>query len=111
MLACVHGFAKSTKTDYEPIDITTHTPQTQVFPAEYATELGREQARLEAVNVRLDSIDQSVKDVRGDIKELMATNYVVNFVLGSLKIFVPIVFTVWIGIWMNDRYKRRRATT
>jgi len=107
-LGAIVGFSKPKPEDYKPIDITSHNSRTQVFPPEYATEIGREQAHLEAVNLRLDSIDQSIREIRGDVKELTETNHVVNFVLGSLKIFVPITFTVWFGIWMNDKYKRRR---
>src|ERR1035438_2959270 len=89
-MAIISGYslAKEKPSDDAPIDITSHAASTQVFPPEYATELGREQARLEAVNARLDSIDASVKEMRSDIKELTETSHVVNFVLGSLKIFV-----------------------
>jgi TolA-binding protein len=96
--------------DEHPIRITRELPESQTIPPEWLARMGKQEEQLSEISRRLDAIERSIRDMQGDIKELMATNYVVNFLISIAKLLVPGLVITAFGIWFARYLGSRRAT-
>ncbi|HZW91966.1 MAG TPA: hypothetical protein VFF64_03255 [Candidatus Eremiobacteraceae bacterium] len=77
-----------------------------VFSSEDVQAIARQGATLDQMQVRLNSIDENVKDVKKTLdKEVMPTIHVFNF----LKWIIGIIIAVAIGTMVPDWIKRARV--
>jgi hypothetical protein len=82
------------------------SPQNEVVSAEDIKQIAKQGATLDAINLRLNAIDDNVKGIRTSLdNDVMPTIHVMDFfkwLLGSIIVAI-------IGIAFNDWWKNRRT--
>lgn len=75
--------------------------------SEYGLRLAKQELQMDEISRRLGGIETSIKDVQGDVKQLMATDQVMRFIITVTKLLVPGVLIAAFGIWFT-RYLNGR---
>jgi len=90
--------------DEKPINITQ--PQYQVISPEILKQMGSQEESLREIERRLGEVEKTLREMRGDIRTLMDTNVIVNFVMGSVKLLVPGLLVTGFGVWLAHNLKQ-----
>jgi|ERR1700694_894256 len=98
------------KQDSKRIDITSHPRGMQVMAPQYIEKLGRQDAQFEGVNRRLDVIESALKEHGDMLKELTATNTIINFFIAIAKLLIPGVLIATFSIWFARRLNAQQST-
>jgi hypothetical protein len=91
-------------------DVTAVQPQYQVVDSETSSRLATQEEATKDIKERLAVIDQSIKEIRADIKTLMETNIIVHFLAQSFTILVPGLIIAAFSVWFAKRPKKRPPT-
>ena len=100
--------------------IVLSSPSGQTVPPEITRSLATQEERLSNINVRMATLEHSVDDFRHDIgkqldsinanlKELAATNNVMNFIIWIFKVAASLTVPAILGLWFKN-WLERRAT-
>jgi hypothetical protein len=84
-------------------------PQYQVVTSEQVKSIYLQQQSLIDIRERLGGIEQSINEVKTDVKSLKETDIVVNFILGIVKLLVPGLIITAFGIWFTKRKPHGRV--
>ena len=79
-------------------DIAQPQPQFQVVSGDTYSRIATQEEAMRDIRERLNGIDQSIKDIKADVKVLMDTNTVVHFLVTTLEILVPGLLCTYFGI-------------
>jgi len=96
---------KMPDTQLQSLQFSRPNPEAQVIPPNIYESLGSEKSAVDSINLRLTGIDESIKDLRTDIKPLQETATVVNFLLGGFKVLVGLVIGV-VFTGLVNRYRK-----
>lgn len=90
--------------DWGSIDITTPRAKTRIFPANYVEEIGKHDATLVAINMRLGGIDDKLTSIQGKLdNDVMPTIYVMNFFKWILGLMLGAIVVAWVNNWMRSK--------
>jgi hypothetical protein len=93
----------------------------QTVAPDVVRSMAIQEERLGNINVRMGTLEHSVEtfqqriDKRFDgidasLKELTATNTVMNWVLGILRWGLTLSIPTLLGVWAMNKFKRKSAT-
>lgn len=95
-------------------------PQQQrliIPPAQYKTvpfdlygTMEKQSDKLGDLDKRLALVEKTVNDMSQDMKSLVATDNVMEFVIGSFKILVPGLIIAAFGVWFSKKLDRRKPS-
>lgn len=110
MLPSANGKSASQQIAFPP-------PRIQTVPANYLDAMYRQEQRLDDINGKLIAMETSLKDFKDEsqrtltkidekLNDFTATNVVMKFVLAIVILLIPTVS----GVWLNEYWRRKRAT-
>jgi hypothetical protein len=70
-------------------------------------QLWTEAEQLKTIQQQLSELNSNVKEMQKDIRTLMDTNIIVNFLLGIAKLLVPGLLITAFGFWCSEYLKKR----
>ncbi len=81
------------------------------IPAEISNQMTRQEQRLDAIDTRLAVIEKSVSGMEGDVKALVKTDTILDFLIGMVKLFIPGIILTYFGVRLNRRIKDQKTNS
>jgi hypothetical protein len=81
------------------------------IPLDVAGQMNRQEQRLDQIDTRLVVIEKSVSRMEEDVRQLVKTDNVIDFIIGMMKLFIPGTFLTIFGIWLNRKWKEAKPSS
>lgn len=100
----------SQRRDVKLTDISSPNPNVQVISAEQYARLATQEEAMRDIKERLGGIDNSIKDMKTDLKALTDTNVIIRFLTTSFSILFPGLIIAYFSVQWSKQPKKRTPT-
>jgi hypothetical protein len=87
--------------------VSVPQPQAQVLTSDQISRIATQEEAMRDIRDRMTNIEQSVKDIKADVRVLMETNIIVHFLVQCLTLLIPGLLIASFTVWLTRRPKRR----
>lgn len=81
------------------------------IPADISNQMNRQEQRLDQIDNRLTVIEKSVGRMEEDVRQLVKTDNIVDFIVGMIKLFIPGMFLTLFALWVTRRWKEQKPNS